>query len=192
VALPETPYVEFGAKHSAVSRTRESISLSTQLSLGEYVRRLRRAKEWDLQRLGAETDLSVSHLSRIENDRAIPNADSVIRLARALDGDLGLMLELANHLPREMLARLIRRAEGRAMAHRRSAGVEADPTFAGAMVEDMDLNLRFALAQLLHLSDSDEEGFFLALGRMAAMEPAELEQVFDFVEFLVSKRRERQ
>jgi transcriptional regulator with XRE-family HTH domain len=166
--------------------------LSTQISLGEYVRRLRRAKQWDLHKLGAETDLSVSHLSRIENDRAIPNADSVIRLARALDGDLGLMLELANHLPREMLARLIRRAEGGTIAHRRSAGLEADPTFGDAMVEDMDPSLRFALGQLFELSDKDEEGLFLALGRMAAMEPAELEQVFDFVDFLISRRRERQ
>jgi transcriptional regulator with XRE-family HTH domain len=53
--------------------------VNTDLTLGEYIRRLRRHKGWGLDELAAATQLSVSHLSRIENDKAIPNADTVVK-----------------------------------------------------------------------------------------------------------------
>lgn len=66
--------------------------MTTQLSFGEYIRRRRRAKRWQLQELAVQSGLSLSHLSRIENDNAVPNPDTVVKLAKALDGDLELML----------------------------------------------------------------------------------------------------
>lgn len=79
---------------------------ATGLKLGEYLRRLRRARGWNLQQLADATGISYSHLSRIENDSTMPNADSVAKLAIALDGDLRLMLEQASCLPRIILERI--------------------------------------------------------------------------------------
>ena len=67
--------------------------MSTQRTFGEYVRRLRRAKLWDLQDVAQATGLSVSHLSRFENDHAVPSPEDVVKLASALDGNLEYMLE---------------------------------------------------------------------------------------------------
>ena len=87
-------------------------------TLGEYVRRLRRRKHWGLQDLANSASLSVSHLSRIENDGVVPNPETVVKLATALNGELDRMLEMADCLPREIFERYIRRAGdgGRAVA----------------------------------------------------------------------------
>jgi len=53
------------------------------------------------------TTLATSNLrgtSRIENDRAVPNADTVVKLANALNGRLERMLEMADCLPGERMA----------------------------------------------------------------------------------------
>src|SRR3954468_12589275 len=100
------------------------------LSFGEYVRRLRRRKRWQHQELATATGLSVTHLSRIENDNAVPNPDTVVKLANALDGDLGSLLQLADCLPREILDRLVDRAADGGTVLKRSAGTQpADFSF---------------------------------------------------------------
>ncbi len=53
-----------------------------------------------------ETDISYSHLSRIENDSTLPGPRTVATLAEALGGDLRLMLEMADCLPRVILERI--------------------------------------------------------------------------------------
>lgn len=156
--------------------------MPTDLSLGEYLRRLRRRQRWGLQELAAASGLSQTHLSRIENDSVVPNADSVVRLANALGGDLEMMLEMADCLPREILERLVRRAERAPGALRRSAGVaDSDPTFPSALIEDMDPSLRAALARRFGLSDRDAEGLFSVLERMGEMEPRERQAVIAFL-----------
>jgi transcriptional regulator with XRE-family HTH domain len=156
--------------------------MDASISFGEYVRRLRRAKGWQLQDVASSSGLSISHLSRIENDSAIPKTETVVKLATALAGDLAYMLELANCLPHEILERLIRRAEGSAPALPRSAGERGtDPGFSQALVEDMDPGLRRALAQQFGLSDSDVEGLFAVLRRMAKMDPAKRAAVIGFL-----------
>ena len=77
-----------------------------QLTLGEYMRRVRRGQKWNLNKLATETGLSYTHLSRIENDSTLPRAETVSRIATALGGDLKLMLELANCLPRAIVERI--------------------------------------------------------------------------------------
>ena len=86
--------------------------MNRQLTFGETMRRLRRQKEWSLGTLAEETGLSYSHLSRVENDSASPQADAVARLAEALDGDLRELLELAACLPAVILQRIARRGRG--------------------------------------------------------------------------------
>jgi len=82
-----------------------------QLTLGEYIRRLRKQTNRSLHSLSEETRISYSHLSRIENDSTLPNADTVARIATALGGDLKLMLEMAKCLPRTILDRIAAREE---------------------------------------------------------------------------------
>ena len=155
--------------------------MDAELTFGEYVRRLRRAKRWQLQQLAAEAGLSFTHLSRIENDNAVPNPDTVVKLANALDGDLDTMLQLADCLPREILDRLMRRAEGSESALRRAAGQVEDNGFARALVEDMDPDFRAAFATIFGLAERDVEGIFLVLRRLAQMAPAERESVLKFL-----------
>src|SRR5215207_5489874 len=97
------------------------------LTLGEYIRRRRRAKGWQLQDVASRSGMSLTHISRIENDNAVPNPESVVRLCKVLDGNLEEMLALADCLPREILERLIERASDTSPAPHRSAGVQPDP-----------------------------------------------------------------
>ena len=85
---------------------------SEDISLGEYIRRLRRAASLSLQSLAETTGISYSHLSRIENDSTIPGAQTIATLSDALGGDLKFMLETANALPRSILDRISARTEG--------------------------------------------------------------------------------
>jgi transcriptional regulator with XRE-family HTH domain len=123
----------------------------------------------------------VSHLSRIENDSALPNADTVVKLANALDGELELMLEQAQCLPQEILDRLLRRAAEDQTAVRRAAGDQHDPDFARALVAEIDPQLREALERQFSLSEGDIDGLFALLQRLAAMPPARRATVLEFL-----------
>jgi len=82
--------------------------MSTEkLTLGEYIRRLRKARRWTLGALADNTGLSYHNLSRIENDSTVPNAETVSQIAVALDGDMRRMLELAEAVPRVILDRML-------------------------------------------------------------------------------------
>lgn len=161
--------------------------MDSTLTLGEYLRHLRRRKGWNLQQLAHNSGLSVSHLSRLENDNGLPNAQTVVNLSTALEGDLEQMLQLADCLPEEILDRLLRRVGSGASQHRRSAGAESDPGFARAFVEDIDPALRTGLARQFGLTENDVDGVYAALQAMAQMEPAQRDAT---VQFLVSFTRE--
>ena len=102
--------------------------MEARLTLGETIRRLRRERGWSLGTLAEQTGLSYSHLSRVENDSASPQADAVARLAEALGGDLRELLELANCLPEVILSRIARRRRGGTSdALNRTAGAGEPP-----------------------------------------------------------------
>jgi transcriptional regulator with XRE-family HTH domain len=158
------------------------VFMDGNVSFGEYVRRLRRRKRWQVQELATVTGLSATHLSRIENDNAVPNPDTVVKLANALDGDLETMLGLADCLPREILDRLVQRAADGGTVLKRSAGSQpADFSFPRALVEDIDPAVRTALAAHFGLSEQDIDGLFGILQRVAQMEPAQRAAILDFL-----------
>ena len=163
--------------------------MNSQLTFGEYVRRRRRGKQWALQDLAKDTGLSLSHLSRLENDNSLPNADTVVKLANSLDGDLEQMLEMAKCLPKEILERLVRRAD-ETTAHRRLAGQESiDPTFVPALIEDMDPNIRIGLAEQFRLSDQDVDGLFAVLRDLAQMDQDQREAILNLLALAVKGQR---
>ena len=73
------------------------------LTLGEYLRRLRRGGGMTLAAAAEKTSLTPEHLCRLENGYA-PSIETLCRLATALDGDLRLMLWLREGTPPELLA----------------------------------------------------------------------------------------
>ncbi len=145
--------------------------MQESLTLGEYVRRLRRQTKTSLQDLADATGLSISHLSRVENDNAMANPDTIVKLCRALGGDLELMLLKADCLPQEILERLTRRASQGAAALRRATGDQADVGFAHALVGDMDPQLREAIASQFGVSNNDADALFEALRQLSTMTP---------------------
>lgn len=133
--------------------------MQSQLTLGEYIRRLRRDRRWSLQQLADETGISYTHLSRIENDSTLPNSDSVAKLAEALDGHLPMMLEMANCLPRSILDRITENADDRqSLRLLRRANVEANGTAFPERLASLVLLL------LEQFSVSQEEAQELATG----------------------------
>ncbi len=96
-----------------------------QSTLGEYLRELRRKKTWSLLALSKDAGLNYQHLSRIENDSIVPAPGTVVKLAESLGGDLNLMLELADCLPRQILDRLSARP-GSPVLRRGASGAKAE------------------------------------------------------------------
>ena len=145
--------------------------MQDQLSLGEYIRRLRKQAKCNLQSVAEKTGISYSHLSRIENDSTVPNANTVASIAEALNGDLKLMLEMADCLPRAILDRIVAREEvGGPASLRRTAGVgggavgegDADPylvnlALVSGATEAEASDLAKGVGQLLQLSPTQRK-----------------------------------
>src|SRR5215207_6163828 len=130
--------------------------MQVDLTLGEYLRRLRRDRRMPLQDVARSSGLSTTHLSRLEYDNGLPTTDTVVKIHNVLGGDLSVMLELAKCLPDEILDRYIRRADDGTPVLKRSAlGQADDPIFAEAFIEDMEPAIRRAVAHAFGLSERD-------------------------------------
>jgi transcriptional regulator with XRE-family HTH domain len=132
-------------------------------SLGHYLRELRALQRMSLYELSGATGIAYTHLSRIENDATVPSPETIVKLATALHGDLTLMLEKANNLPRIILDRLIERDRvvsaqtlRRAIPARASQAPEHDeedrqPIEDDRLTEQETAELREAMESLLAL-----------------------------------------
>ncbi len=121
--------------------------MEAKLTFGEYMRRLRRGRKWSLNLLAEKTGLNYPHLSRMENDSTLPRADTVAKLAEALNGDLKIMLELADCLPQTILDRIMGSQEDTAKSHlKRTAGPTQDPDEQQSVNGILDLALGYGLS----------------------------------------------
>ena len=157
--------------------------MNRQLTFGETIRRLRRQKKWSLGMLAEETGLSYSHLSRVENDSASPQADAVARLAEALDGDLRELLELAACLPAVILQRIARREEGSpAGSLNRSArrDDESPRGSVGALVTDLAIRYGLQAPEAQELAE--------AIERLVAFPPEQRASITRLILTLESNR----
>lgn len=137
--------------------------MQEDISLGEYVRRLRRGKGLSLHALSEETGLSYSHLSRIENDSTLPGPKTITKLVKVLGGDLRRMLEMAECLPKMILERIQSHEEASAArlhrtagpdnqgAHRETVAALVEFTRRAGLEEDEATELVSAMAALVHL-----------------------------------------
>jgi len=160
--------------------------IDSSLTFGEYLKRLRRSRKYSLHMLADRTKLSYTHVSRLENDSTIPKADTVARLADALDGDIKVMLELANCLPRTILDRIISQQEsGSAPLKRRALpqdgrAAKADPmqvltTVLAAQSDSLDEQEAIAVASavisLTHLEPQRRAAIIALITSLASELP---------------------
>ena len=142
--------------------------MQTRLTFGEYMRRLRRARKWSLTQLAENCDISYPHLSRLENDSAVPSVESVVRLSEALEGDVKIMLELSNCLPRVILDRIRSQEESTADSLMRTAGFGGDPS--EEPIRGLDHALSAPLKEVYDLEDADAGALALAIEGLVNLE----------------------
>ena len=159
-----------------------------QLTLGEYIRRLRRAAKRSLHSLSEETRISYSHLSRIENDSTVPNAHTVAQIATALDGDLKVMLEMAKCLPRTILDRIAAREEARSPTPL-SRALGDDPNRSGpSRGSGADLN---DLALAAGLNENETSDIVDAVKHLVHLKPVQRAAVMSLIRSLYEERHEQ-
>lgn len=67
-----------------------------KLCIGARLKAARRLRRITLAELSAATDISISLLSRIENDKALPSLESLFAIASAMDIDVATFLTFEN------------------------------------------------------------------------------------------------
>jgi transcriptional regulator with XRE-family HTH domain len=155
--------------------------MESQLTFGEYMRRLRRLRKWSLHTLAEESGISYTHLSRLENESTLPSAESVARLAQALDGDLKAMLEMADCLPKLILDR-IRSQEQEANSLKRAAGLPGNAP--EEPVSGRDDKLVVELKRAYNLTDEEAGTLAHAIERLVSLENSRRSSVITLINSL--------
>lgn len=85
------------------------------MSFGERVRNIRESRHWTQRELAQRLDVSMSYISKVENERLhfgdYPSAKFIHRLAHELNADEYELLILANKVPEKLLKRIRQRPE---------------------------------------------------------------------------------
>jgi transcriptional regulator with XRE-family HTH domain len=155
--------------------------MEAQLTFGEYMRRLRRARKWSLHTLADESGISYTHLSRLENDSTLPSPDSVVRLAEALDGDLKAMLEMADCLPRVILDR-ISAQDSPVSSLKRTAGLPGQAP--DEPVPAQNEKLVAELQRVYNLIEEDARAIAQGIGGLANLEKSQRSAVLNMISSL--------
>lgn len=71
--------------------------------IGARIKALRRDRDWTLQELGRRADVSISALSKIENNVVSASFDTLLKIARALDASFETLLDAATPGPASRL-----------------------------------------------------------------------------------------
>jgi transcriptional regulator with XRE-family HTH domain len=157
------------------------VTMEARLTFGEYMRRLRRSRKWSLHTLADESGISYTHLSRLENDSTVPSAESVVRLAEVLDGDLKAMLEMSGCLPRVILDR-ISSLEPQANSLKRTAGLPGQAP--DGPDSGQDDKLVTELQRLFHLDEEDARALAQGIGGLASLEKSQRSLVITLISSL--------
>jgi len=68
---------------------RQQETLEEKISFGRRVREIRRARRWTLEHLSQRSGLSISALSKIENDQVSASFDTIVKIAHAFGHTFG-------------------------------------------------------------------------------------------------------
>jgi transcriptional regulator with XRE-family HTH domain len=154
-------------------------TMEASLTFGEYVHRLRRARKWNLHALSENSGISYTHLSRLENDSVLPTAESVARLAQALDGDLKAMLELADCLPKVILDRISAHDQPVGNSLLRTAGPAGNEP--EEPIPGLEHALTTELKRFYELDDAQAGALALALDGMVRLDPSQRTSLFSLI-----------
>ena len=153
--------------------------MEASLTFGEYIHRLRRARKWNLHALADHSGISYTHLSRLENDSVLPTAESVAKLALALEGDLKAMLEMANCLPRVILDRISAKEEPAGNPLLRTAGPGGEE--AEEPIPGLDHALAAELKDLYGLDDAQAGALALAIYGLVNLDQSQRSSLFSLI-----------
>jgi transcriptional regulator with XRE-family HTH domain len=79
------------------------------MTFGERLRQLRRDRRMNQRTLAARVGIDFTYLSKIENERMDPpSAETIVKLAKALDASADELLLLANKVPEDLQAVITR------------------------------------------------------------------------------------
>jgi transcriptional regulator with XRE-family HTH domain len=163
--------------------------MEAQLTFGEYMRRLRRSRKWNLTTLSEKTGISYTHLSRLENDSTLPTPEAVASLAVSLDGDLKAMLKMANCLPQVILDRISSSEENTAAnSLKRTAGSPGN----GSEESGLDLNqdLMARLHGVYGLDEDEIRSVAQAIRGLARLEKSRRSLVINMIVGLAEQEGE--
>ena len=62
------------------------------MSFGNKLRELRRQKKWSQDELGSKVEIHGRHISKYENDQVMPNAETLIKIAKVFDVSVDYLL----------------------------------------------------------------------------------------------------
>ena len=159
--------------------------MQAKLTFGEYMHRLRRARKWNLNQLAEKCGLSYSHLSRLENDSGVPTAESVARLADALDGDLKAMLVMSDCLPRIILDRISSQEAPADSTLLRTAGPRGNNT--EGIIPGVDHPMLAKLKETYGLDDAQAGRLALAMDGLVNLEASQRSPLFDLISSISSQ-----
>ncbi len=92
-------WLDFQAKYDRFSCVNES----QDLSFGDYLRELRKAKGLSQKELAERVNIDFTYLSKIETGSAAPPAeDTILRLADVLRADADKLILLAGKVPKDL------------------------------------------------------------------------------------------
>ena len=103
----------------------------------------------------------------------------MVQLAEALDGDVKIMLELANCLPRVILDRISSQEESTADSLRRTAGLGGD--LPEEPIPGVDHPLAAPLQDMYHLEDADAGALALAIDGLVNLERTQRASLIDLI-----------
>jgi len=75
----------------------------TKKTLGEYIRKLRNAKNIGVREMGRSLDVSGVHISSIEKDKNTPSPELLRKMAIVLGVDVDKLLSKANQVDPEVI-----------------------------------------------------------------------------------------
>jgi transcriptional regulator with XRE-family HTH domain len=73
------------------------------MSFGEKLRQLRRQRGWSQDELGSKVEIHGRHIGKYENDQVMPNADTLVKIAKVFDVSVDYLLFDSKEPKRETL-----------------------------------------------------------------------------------------
>ena len=80
------------------------------ITIGEYLKKLRKKQNMTLESLQEKSGVSNSHISRIERGLREPSPDTLKKLSTALGADYADLMDIAGYLPMDCITQRMERA----------------------------------------------------------------------------------